>query len=207
MMRLLLLVSAAAICACVHAQTATERLRAELEHIHDLDQNDRHNVSGFIGAQKDSVVAHMTLYDSLNLVRVTAIIDSAGWLGADVLGQKANQALFLVIQHGDAKPEIQAQYLPLMREAVDEGRANSWELALLEDRVRVNHHQPQIYGSQIGWKDGKPYMQPIEDEEHVNERRAAVRLEPLEKYAERFDLHWSPPVKQERVLLLGPVQH
>lgn len=52
----------------------------------------------------------MALYDSLNLVRVTAIIDSAGWLGADVIRQKANQALFLVIQHGDAKPEIQAQY-------------------------------------------------------------------------------------------------
>lgn len=206
-MRPLLLTAAIMASACAHAQSAADRLRAELEHIHDLDQNDRHNVGGFIGAQKDSVIAHMTLYDSLNLVRVTAIIDSAGWLGADVIGQKANQALFLVIQHGDAKPEIQAQYLPLMREAVDEGKANSWELALLEDRVRVNHHQPQIYGSQIGWKDGKPYMQPIEDEEHVNERRAAVRLEPLEKYAERFDLHWSPPVKQERVLLLGPVQH
>lgn len=206
-MRSATLFSAFALAALVKAQDGNAHLRAELEHIHDLDQNDRHNVGGFIGAQKDSVVAHMTLYDSLNLVRVTAIIDSAGWLGADVIGQKANQALFLVIQHGDAQPELQAQYLPLMRDAVQEGRANSWELAMLEDRVRVNHGQPQIYGSQIGWKDGKPFMQPIEDEEHVNERRAAMRLEPLEKYAERFDLHWSPPVKQERVLLLGPVQH
>lgn len=191
----------------INAQSGTEGLRIELERIHDLDQNDRHNVSGFIGAQKDSVVAHMTLYDSLNLSRVSAIIDSAGWLGADVIGQKANQALFLVIQHADAQPEVQAQYLPLMRDAVKEGRANTWELALLEDRVRVNHGQPQIYGSQIGWKDDKPFIQPIEDEEHVNERRAAVRLEPLEKYAERFGLEWSPPVKQERVLLLGPVPH
>lgn len=206
-MRSATLFSAFALAALVKAQDGNAHLRAELEHIHDLDQNDRHNVSGFIGAQKDSVIAHMTLYDSLNLGRITAIIDSAGWLGADVIGQKANQALFLVIQHGDAKPEIQAEYLPLMREAVEEGRANTWELALLEDRVRVNHHQPQIYGSQIGWKDDKPYMQPIEDEEHVNERRAAVRLEPLEKYAERFGLHWAPPMKQERVLLLGPAKH
>lgn len=207
MTRLLLIASATSICTCLNAQSATDRLRGELEHIHDLDQNDRHNVGFFIGAQKDSVVAQMTLHDSLNLVRVTAIIDSAGWLGADVIGQKANQALFLVIQHADAKPEVQAQYLPLMRHAVQEGKANSWELALLEDRVRVNHNQPQIYGSQIGWKDGKGFIRPIEDEEHVNERRAAVRLEPLEKYAERFDLHWSPPVKQERVLLLGPIKH
>lgn len=206
-MRSLLLTIALLASGWLNAQSGAERLPIELERIHDLDQNDRHNESGFIGAQKDSVVAHMTLYDSLNLVRVSAIIDSAGWLGTDVIGQKANQALFLVIQHADAQPEVQAQYLPLMRDAVQEGRGNSWGLALLEDRVRVNHGQPQIYGSQIGWKDGKGFIQPIEDEEHVNERRAAVRLEPLEKYAERFDLHWSPPVKQERVLLLGPVPH
>ncbi|MBK9148400.1 MAG: hypothetical protein IPM12_11375 [Flavobacteriales bacterium] len=206
-MRPLLLITTLIASASANAQSGAEGLRIQLERIHDLDQNDRHNVGGFLGAQKDSVVAHMILHDSLNLIRVTAIIDSAGWLGADVIGQKANQALFLVIQHADAKPEIQAQYLPLMRDAVREGKANSWELALLEDRVRVNHGQLQIYGSQIGWKDNKPYIQPIEDEEHVNERRAAVRLEPLEKYAERFDLHWSPPVKQERVLLLGPTKH
>ena len=49
-------------------------------------------------------------------------------------------------------------------------------------------------------------MRPIADEQHVNERRAAVELEPLEKYAERFGLHWTPPVPQERVLLLGPAK-
>ncbi len=177
-MRSLLLTIALLASGWLNAQSGAERLPIELERIHDLDQNDRHNESGFIGAQKDSVVAHMTLYDSLNLVRVSAIIDSAGWLGTDVIGQKANQALFLVIQHADAQPEVQAQYLPLMRDAVQEGRGNSWGLALLEDRVRVNHGQPQIYGSQIGWKDDKPFIQPIEDEEDVNERRAAMRLEP-----------------------------
>lgn len=47
-------------------------------------------------------------------------------------------------------------------------------------------------------------MKTIADEEQVNERRAAVGLEPLEKYAERFGITWSPPVKRERVLLPGP---
>jgi hypothetical protein len=76
---------------------------------------------------------------------------------------------------------------------------------MLEDRVAVNHGRPQIYGSQIGWKDGKGFVKPMVDEEHVNERRAAVGLEPLEKYAERFGVVWSPPVKRERVLFFqGP---
>jgi hypothetical protein len=183
------------------AQDRGSTLRAELERIHFLDQNDRHNVSNYIGAQKDSVVAHMALQDSLDLFRVLAIIDSAGWLGPNEVGAKASQALFLVLQHADAKPDIQEAYLPIMREAVAESKARGHELAMLEDRVAVNHGRPQIYGSQIGWKNGKGFIQPIADEEHVNERRAAVGLEPLEKYAERFDLNWSPPVKKERVLL------
>ncbi|MBL0046149.1 MAG: hypothetical protein IPP33_17670 [Flavobacteriales bacterium] len=187
------------------AQNATARLRAELEFIHELDQRDRQNVHNYpSGAQKDSVITHMVLQDSLDLLRVTAILDSAGWLGADEIGATANQALFLVLQHADAKPEIQADFLPIMRQAVADGKARADELAMFEDRVAVNHGRPQIYGSQIGWKDGKPYMREIEDEEHVNERRAAVHLEPLEKYAERFGLLWEPPEKKERLLLMGP---
>lgn len=188
-----------------HAQSTAEQLRVELERIHELDQRDRLNAGNYItGAQKDSVIAHMALQDSLDLLRVTVILDSAGWLGPDEIGATASQALFLVLQHADAKPAIQAEYLPVMREAVAEGKARPDELAMLEDRVAVNHGRPQIYGSQIGWKDGKGYVKPMEDEEHVNERRVAVGLEPLEKYAERFGVVWSPPVKKERLLLLGP---
>ncbi len=188
------------------AQDATARLRAELEQIHTLDQRDRQNVSNYItGTRKDSVIAHMAMQDSLNLVRVRAILDSAGWLGEEVIGRKANQALFLVLQHADARPDIQAEYLIMMREAVPDGRAQPHELAMLEYRVAVNHGRPQTYGSQIGWKDGKGFMRPIADEPHVNERRAAVGLEPLEKYAERFGVVWSPPVERVRVLLFqGP---
>lgn len=193
--------------AAVHGQTAMERLRAELERIHDLDQADRHAVHGYTsGAQKDSVILHMTRQDSIDLARVTYIIDSAGWLGENMVGYKANQALFLVIQHADLQPTVQARYLPVMREAVTEGKARANELAMLEDRVRVNAGQPQLYGSQIGWKDDKPFMRPIENEEQVNERRAAVGLEPLENYAARFGLDWSLPEKTERVLLLGPIK-
>lgn len=209
MQRMRTISSIAALCfiATVQAQDATARLRAELERIHGLDQQDRHAVHDFVhGPQRDSVIAHMALQDSLNLLRVTAILDSAGWLSAEEVGDRGNQALFLVLQHADRQPAVQARYLPIMREAVAEGRARPHELAMLEDRVAVNSGHPQIYGSQIGWKDGKPFMQPIEDEARVNERRAAVGLEPLERYAERFGLQWTPPVPKERVLLLGPAR-
>ena len=188
------------------AQEPNARLRAELERIHDLDQRDRLNANNYgTGAQKDSVIAHMVLQDSLDLVRITAIIDSAGWLGPEEVGAQGSQALFLVLQHADAKPHTQEEYLPEMRLAVEEGKARPDELAMFEDRVAVNNGRLQIYGSQIGWKNGKGFVKPMTDEAHVNERRSSVGLESLEKYAERFGIRWSPPVKQERVLLFtGP---
>ncbi len=189
------------------AQAGGTQLRDELGRIHELDQRDRRNVHGYApGAQRDSVIAHMVRQDSVNLVRVTAILDSAGWLGEAEVGRTANQALFLVLQHADARPDVQARYLEEMRLAVEQGLARPHELAMLEDRVEVNHGRPQIYGSQIGWTDGKPFVKLLIEEEHVNERRAAMGMEPLEKYAERFGLIWSPPVRKERLLLLVPAK-
>lgn len=44
-MRLFILTGTIALSAYAVAQNAAERLRTELERIHDLDQNDRHNVA------------------------------------------------------------------------------------------------------------------------------------------------------------------
>lgn len=183
------------------AQDPYAALRAELERIREADQYDRHTITTVIGAQRDSVAAHMAWQDSIHLVRVRTIIDSAGWLGPEEVGTKASQALWLVLQHADAQPAVQAEYLPVMREAVAAGKAHASDLAMLEDRVAVNHGRPQLYGSQVFTKDGHMTFRPIADEEHVNERRAAVGLEPLEDYAERFGFHWSPPVPRARVVL------
>lgn len=84
----------------------------------------------------------MVMQDSMNLLRVMAIIDSAGWLGEDAIGRKANAALLLV-NPADARPDLQAEYLDVMREAVALGHAKSNDLAMLEDRVAVDHGRPE----------------------------------------------------------------
>ena len=187
-------------------QDATHRLRAELERIHDLDQRDRENIGHYgVGTlERDSVNAHLMLQDSLNLVRVRTIIDSAGWLGPSEIGTDASGALFLVIQHAGLK--TQETYLPEARLAVEEGKLQASSLALLEDRIEMRNGRPQIYGSQIEMKNGIGRLWPIKDEETVNERRAAVGIGPLEEYAAQFGVAWSPPVRKERVLLLGPAK-
>lgn len=117
-------------------------------------------------------------------------MDERGWLGADVIGNRGNSTLFLVIQHADL--ETQVKYLPMMREAVEQGNARASSLALLEDRVALRQGNRQIYGSQIGRdpETGEYFVSPLVAPEKVNERRAAVGLGTIEDYIKYWDMTW-----------------
>lgn len=132
------------------------------------------------------------VFDSINLVKVTNILDEYGWLGADKVGGRGNMALFLVIQH--AELDVQLKYLPMMREASQAGNLRPGSLALLEDRVALRQGKRQIYGSQIGrdQETNQHYVLPLDDPMNVDARRAAVGLPPLADYVSRWDITWDP---------------
>lgn len=172
-------------------------LQAKLLAIFDDDQAIRQQYIaaqkefGFQSKQVDSLGEIMLFKDSTNLVKVTEILDTYGWVGADKVGGQANQTLFLVIQHADLK--TQQKYLPLMREAVKNKKASSSALALLEDRVALGEGKRQIYGSQIGRdnKTEKFYVLPLDDPDNVDKRRASMGLGPLADYVKRWDITWN----------------
>ncbi len=120
----------------------------------------------------------MAAADSVNLVKVDSLINKYGWLGPDQVGSDGNTTIFAVIQH--ANLTTQKRYLPLMREAVKEGKAKAKHLALLEDRVALGEGRKQIYGSQLGFP-GYAVL-PLENPDSVDIRRASVGLEPLGVY-------------------------
>jgi hypothetical protein len=128
--------------------------------------------------------------DSINLIRVKQILDQYGWLGADVVSDQGNSTLFLVIQHSDQA--TQEKYLPMMREAVKNGKAKGSSLALLEDRVALGQGKRQIYGSQIS-RDPETqeyYISPLEDPDNVDKRRSEVGLGPLSEYVNHWQIKW-----------------
>ena len=71
-----------------------------------------------------------------------------------------------------------------MRQAVKEGKVLARDLAFLEDRVALRQGKKQLYGSQtwLDRSDGKLSVQPVEDPENLDKRRAAVWLEPMSVY-------------------------
>ncbi|WP_300665295.1 DUF6624 domain-containing protein [Fluviicola sp.] len=172
-------------------------LRAKLDSIYEEDQGTRVQMGeiqekyGWDSPQMDSLWKIANLKDSLNLIEVTRILDTKGWLGANVVGQKGNSTLFLVIQHSDQK--TQEKYLPMMRDAVAKGNALASSLALLEDRVALGQGKKQIYGSQIGFfrESGENYVLPLEDPDNVDKRREEVGLNKLRDYVSYWGMTWN----------------
>lgn len=143
------------------------------------------------GKVVDSLGKIMNYQDSLNLIKVEKILNERGWVGKDIIGQQANQTLFLVIQHSDLK--VQQRYLPMMRDAVKVGNADAGSLALLEDRIALREGKKQIYGSQIGTHPTtkKQYILPLEDPENVDVRRGKVGLGSLADYVRYWNIIWN----------------
>lgn len=172
-------------------------LQKELLDIYTEDQGIRHDFMKIYKDPKadkakiDSIGKIMMYKDSINLIKVTRILDEKGWLGKDVVGSQANQTLFLVIQHSDLK--YQQKYLPMMREAVKKGNAKGSSLALLEDRVALREGKRQIYGSQSSRNKttNKWYISPMIDPDNVDKRREEVGLGTMAEYAAKMNIEWN----------------
>jgi hypothetical protein len=148
------------------------------------------NEQGWKSPGATALMATMSKKDSMNTIAIAGFIDKHGWPGPDVVGQRGNSTLFLIIQHADAA--IQEKYLPVMQKAVQLKHANAADLAFLEDRVSIARHGYQLYGTQVHFDQVKNKMAffPIKDERNVDERRKKMGLSPLTEYAELFNISY-----------------
>ncbi|ARH92942.1 DUF6624 domain-containing protein [Streptomyces sp. MOE7] len=121
--------------------------------------------------------------------RLGEIMDAYGWPTAELVGEAAARAAWLIAQHADRQLDVQRRALHLMQQAVSAGSAGPRELAFLRDRTLVNEGRKQIYGTQIaGMKDGAPVPWPCEEPERMDALRAEVGIEPFDEYVAKFTL-------------------
>jgi len=134
----------------------------------------------------------INLKDSLNLIAIKNFINENGWQGKEVVGQTGNSTLFLIIQHSDSA--TQEKYLPILKKAVKQNKANPADLALLIDRLSVKKYGYQIYGSQVHQDTitKKNVFFPIKNEKEVDKRRREMKLQPLSEYAKNFGIIYKP---------------
>lgn len=191
----------------LRAASPSDAVRRELVRMGEDDQKRRQEMMDLMDrvAGSDSekmakkwkqAVERQNELDGKNRQRLDEIVKQHGWPKKSVFGEEASGVAFLIVQH--AELDYQKKYLPLIKDAVAQKEARRSDLAMLEDRILTREGKKQVYGTQLRLNQTTQRMElyPIEDEENVDSRRAAVELEPLAVYLKRgFGIDYAPPKK------------
>ncbi|MFE7135816.1 DUF6624 domain-containing protein [Streptomyces sp. NPDC057638] len=142
------------------------------------------------GDRTEELYEEWRAVDRGNTAWLRRVIAKHGWPGRTLVGKEAAGAAWLLAQHADRSSAFQEECLDLLARAVTAGDADARHGALLEDRVRVNLGQPQVFGTQLAQQDDgtlKPF--PMIDPPGVEERRIAWGFEPLADYIRSVAAH------------------
>lgn len=169
-----------------------EQVRAELEEMYE---HDRDLVSVSYDPDRDpQSLETVQAIDRAHAERLKEIVGCIGWPTRDLVGLKATQAAYMVIQHAGHDVEFQNECLEMMVDLVAQGELPASYVALLTDRIRVFSGQPQVFGTQmqmarndLGVLVPTPTV-PIEDPDHLNDRRALMGMVAHEQFVEAIQL-------------------
>jgi hypothetical protein len=134
-----------------------------------------------VRTQGDLDADEFSRVDASNLAFIKEVIEEHGWPGKDLVGEDGANAAWLFVQHSTDQ-EFQANCLPLVRAAYENGQNTGPQLALLTDRVLMFQGKPQLYGSQFQFINGQLTAYAIEEPEHLDRRRAEMGLGPFAEY-------------------------
>jgi hypothetical protein len=125
--------------------------------------------------------------DSINELKAKAIINKYGYPGYDRVGEISDN-FWAIVQHCDDDIPFQEHVLALMKKEVAKNNASKEKYAYLVDRVLVNKHQKQIYGTQVRYdtvtRKSAPF--PLKYPKSVNKLRKQMGMETLEAYLKNF---------------------
>ncbi len=128
-------------------------------------------------------IANIIQIDAASTAYMQELLAQYDWIDSHRFGLAIAKHAWLVVQHADRHPEFQQLALERMEAYLDNQGVRQRDYAYLWDRVAVNHDRKQRYGTQPDWqcKDGKMQLQPLEDPETVDQRRAEMGLGPVQE--------------------------
>lgn len=161
------------------------RIRARLLRIDRLDASIRAPWADG-GFTDDSLRHRLDRLTAAAVPWLEEVIARYGWPGAAVVGEEPAAAACRLVQHAPGDGGFQQRCLALLTEAADAGEVPKADVAGVWDAVRLACGEPQKYGTKFHVVEGELVPCPIEREESVDRRRAAMGLEPLAAYAARL---------------------
>ena len=148
-------------------------------------------------AKNEAIREEVRALSKRHIARLEQILAVHGWPKITLVGFNGMSAMWTIAQHGGK--EFLGRVLPLMYEAVRSGDLDASLYALSFDRVLIQQGKNQLYGSQfdIDAASGKCLPKPIDDPQHVDERRRRAGMEPLADYTKELcEAYLQPQVQK-----------
>lgn len=164
-----------------------ERILLEDQSIRLLYLDARKNKMEFV----ECIRTYMNEMDKRNALYVLSVLKEHGWLTTDEVSERANEALFLIVQHCNDEG-LQTLCLDMLKEKLVDYPAEKWHYAFLTDRFAMNQGKKQLYGTQKIVRKGIPYLVPLKYPEKVDSLRTEMGLSPLwDELNEEYDSDWN----------------
>lgn len=164
-----------------------QKLRGQIQELFDRDQEVRQ--------QKGFNPKRMSEIDGRNALVLGEILDRYGVPTFALVGPEAARNFIVMIQH--QPPEFRQRVLPKLKLLVAAGQVDAESYALVYDLSQRDMGKKQLYGERLECKPGEAMREaPIEDEPHVNQRRAElglIRIELYEKLIAEMMPQFCPP--------------
>ncbi|MFL6374765.1 MAG: VWA domain-containing protein [Pyrinomonadaceae bacterium] len=144
-------------------------------------------------------ISELNALSRQNLVSACEIMRNNGWLGRAVLKDDAFSALLYILTSAQA-PNMQRQVVPVLVAASQKGEMPKPVIADMIDMIRLGSGLPQIFGTQATRRGDVLYVQPLLNDEKVDEWRKTYDLRPLADDIRRLELRYLLPVLKSQRL-------
>jgi hypothetical protein len=116
--------------------------------------------------------------DARLTVELKQIVAKKGWPTIALVGLPASENASLILTHSQDH-DFQRELIPKLQQLAENGKIFGSSIAGIVDKVLVSEGKPQRFGTQFKWANGSGEMLPVEDPEHLEQRRAQYLLPPM----------------------------
>lgn len=176
-------------------------VKAKLNHMFEIDQYMRNYWSLPITNKysveeknqfNEEFLKRNNKLDAQNTADTKNLLKKYEWFKISIFGHEADNQGWLIVQHADLDNKFQKEVLARLEKLYPIQETKPANYAYLFDRVASSfndpsHRKPQRYGTQgqcVGPGQWEPW--PIEDEAHVDKRRAVMGLNTMAEYKAVF---------------------
>jgi len=163
------------------------RVKAIVDEIGSRNAREQAALRAEVAQKNDETSAAVQEVEAGNLRWLTGVVKEIGWIDVGRFGMKASSQATIILKHsgGHALPLILAALPQIERDLANRESKGFQSYEVFFDALQLQLGGRQRFGTQLAAdSNGNPFVLPLEDPGHVDERRAAIGDMPLREYLE-----------------------